>query len=62
MNDRNAISVTSRERLRLEIASQTDRFLQEGGHIEQIRVGQTDVTRPIGPVWWDARTSSPLLM
>ncbi len=62
MNERNAVSVTSRERLRLEIAAQTEQFLREGGHIEQVHLGRPDASRPVGPVWWETRASSPLAL
>jgi hypothetical protein len=62
MNERNAVSVTSRERLRLEIAAQTEQFLRGGGHIEQVHLLRSDAPRPIGPVWWETRTSSPLIL
>lgn len=60
MNERNAVSVTSRDRLRLEIAAHTEQFLREGGHIEQVRVVSANASRPIGPIWWDTRVRSPL--
>lgn len=60
MNERNAVSVTSRDRLRLEIAAHTEQFLREGGHIEQVRIISANAARPIGPIWWDTRVSSPL--
>lgn len=59
MNERNAVSVTSRERLRLEIAAHTEQFLRGGGHIEQVRVVSANAPRAIGPIWWDARGGSP---
>lgn len=60
MNDRDALTVTSRERLRQEIAQQTEMFLRAGGHIERLHVAHI-ATRPIGPVWWDARATGLLL-
>ncbi len=60
MNERDALTVTSRERLRQEIAQQTELFLRAGGRIEQLHSARI-ATRPIGPVWWDARGSGPLL-
>jgi hypothetical protein len=62
MNENNAVSITSRERLRLEIAAQTEQFLREGGHIERVHIIRTNASRPIGPVWWDARTGSPSML
>ena len=60
MNDRNIPTVTSRERLRQEIAQQTELFLRGGGRIEKLNNANTAV-RPIGPVWWDSRgTGIPL--
>ncbi len=59
MNDRDALTVTSRERLRQEIAQQTEMFLRAGGRIENLRGAQV-AARPIGPVWWDARGSGSL--
>lgn len=60
MNERNAVSVTSRDRMRLEIAAHTEQFLREGGHIEQVHVISANAARPIGPIWWDTRVSNPL--
>lgn len=62
MNESNAVSITSRERLRLEIAAQTEQFLREGGHIERVHIIRADASRPIGPVWWDTRAGSPLTL
>lgn len=61
MNDRDALTVTSRERLRQEIAQQTELFLRAGGRIERLHVAHI-AARPIGAVWWGARVAgSPLL-
>ena len=63
MNERNGLSITSRERLRQEIAAQTEQFLRQGGHIDQVRISQLDaVARHIGPVWWDARGNGSLTL
>ncbi len=61
MQDRNALSVTSRERLRQEIAQQTESFLRNGGHIECLHTIRT-VARPIGTVWWETRGVSVALL
>ncbi len=61
MNQHDMLNITIRERLRREIAEQTELFLRTGGHIEQLQKHQ-NAARPIGPVWWDARGSSPLLL
>lgn len=64
MNDRDALTVTSRDRLRREIAQQTEMFLRAGGHIEHLHVAHA-AARPIGTVWWGVRSvsggGSPLL-
>ncbi|HEY3698049.1 MAG TPA: hypothetical protein VGK97_01870 [Spongiibacteraceae bacterium] len=60
MYDRDILTVTSRERIRQEIAQQTEKFLRDGGRIERLHIANT-AARPIGPVWWDARGSGPLL-
>lgn len=62
MNDRDMLTLTSRERLRQEIAQQTELFLRAGGRIERLHIVNA-ATRPIGPVWWGARGASggPLL-
>jgi hypothetical protein len=57
MNNRDALTLTSRERLREEIAKQTEIFLRTGGRIEHLHIAQV-VVRPIGPVWWNARGGS----
>lgn len=49
MNERDALTVTSRERLRQEIAQQTDMFLRAGGNIVHLHAPAA-VTRPIGSV------------
>ncbi|HET8711105.1 MAG TPA: hypothetical protein VFM32_07005 [Spongiibacteraceae bacterium] len=59
MSDRDVLTITSRERLRQEIAQQTELFLREGGYIEQLQASNL-TTRPVGPVWWDVRGSSAL--
>lgn len=61
MNERDALTVTSRERLRQEIAQQTEMFLRSGGNIVHLHA-PTAATRPIGSVWWGARGTSGLLM
>ena len=60
MNDRDALTVTSRERLRQENAQQTELFLRTGGAIERVQT-QGFTTRPVGSVWWDVRGSGSLL-
>lgn len=60
MNDRDALTVTSREHLRQEIARQTEIFLRAGGRIEHLQTHRVSA-RPIGAVWWDARGSGSLL-
>lgn len=60
MNDRDALTITSRERLRQEIAEQTELFLRTGGRIEQLHAAHVNA-RPIGPVWWDTRGGGNLL-
>ena len=45
MNERDALSVTSRERLRMEIAAQTEQFLRRGG-VEHLHIANLAV-RPI---------------
>jgi len=60
MNDRDALTITSRERLRQEIAQQTEIFLRAGGRIEHLH-GAHVAARPIGPVWWDSRGPAQLL-
>lgn len=62
MNERNGSSVTSRERMRSEIAAQTEQFLRAGGSIEQVRLTQADAARPVGPVWWDMRASGSAIL
>lgn len=61
MQERNALSLTSREHLRREIASQTEQFLRGGGHIERLRAPGSATQRPIGTVWWETRGSGALL-
>lgn len=60
MNDREALTITSRERIRQEIAQQTELFLREGGRIDQLGAAHS-ATRPIGSVWWDVRGAGSLL-
>ncbi len=60
MNDREALTITSRERLRREIAEQTELFLRTGGRIERLQIISKSA-RPIGPVWWDVRGNGSLL-
>lgn len=60
MNDRDALTVTSRERQRQEIALQTELFLRAGGRIEQLQTGAS-ASRPVGSVWWDVRGNGSLL-
>lgn len=60
MNERDVLTVTSRERLRLEIAQQTELFLRHGGHIEHLHIAHA-ATRPVGPVWWDVRGNGTAL-
>jgi len=62
MNERNGLSVTSRERLRIEIAAQTEQFLRQGGHIDQVRIVRADAARPIGPIWWEVRGNGSLTL
>ncbi|MFT3929992.1 MAG: hypothetical protein QM709_06805 [Spongiibacteraceae bacterium] len=61
MNEREALTVTSRERLRQEIAQQTDMFLRSGGHIVHLHAPAV-ATRPVGSVWWGARSASGLIL
>lgn len=61
MNEREALTVTSRDRLRQEIAQQTELFLRAGGSIVQLHVPAV-ASRPIGSVWWGARGTSGLLL
>jgi hypothetical protein len=61
MNDRDTLTVTSRERLRQEIAQQTELYLRAGGRIEHLHTAHT-AARPVGSVWWDARGSSGSLL
>lgn len=60
MNERDALTVTSRERLRQEIAQQTEMFLRSGGSIVHLQLPVV-ANRPIGSVWWGARGTSGLL-
>jgi len=57
MNDRAVTTVTSRERLRHQIAQEVEQFLRRGGSIEQVPGPTAANTRPVGTVWWDARGS-----
>jgi hypothetical protein len=59
MRDVESLSRTSRERLRAEIAAQTERFLKQGGRIEEVRTVLRQ-SRPVGPVWWNSRNGEPL--
>lgn len=61
-NDREALTITSREQLRREIEEQVQRFLHDGGHIEVLETRRDEVARPIGPVWWDSRGSGPIAL
>jgi hypothetical protein len=60
MRAEDSLSVTSRERLRDEIAAQTEQFLRRGGRIDVVQ-SRLQGTRPIGPVWWEARGSGPVV-
>ena len=57
MNDRAVATVTSRERLRNEIAHEVEQFLRRGGSIETVPGPAISNARPVGTVWWDARGS-----
>lgn len=61
MNERDALTVTSRERLRQEIAQQTEIFLRSGGAIEHLHVPRPHL-RTVGSVWWDVRGSGGSLL
>lgn len=61
MNERDVPTVTSRERLRQEIAQQTEMFLRSGGCIEHLHAPNSAI-RPVGPVWWDVRGSRGLVL
>ncbi len=61
MNEREALTVTSRDRLRQEIAQQTELFLRTGGSIVRLHA-PTIASRPVGSVWWGARGTSGLLL
>lgn len=61
MSERNALTVTSRDRLRQEIAQQTELFLRSGGSIVHLQLPAA-ASRPIGSVWWGARGTGGLLM
>ena len=60
MSERDLLTITSRERIRQEIAQQTENFLRSGGRIECLH-NINVAARPIGPVWWDTRGSGGLL-
>lgn len=57
MNNRVVDTVTSRERIRNEIAHEVEQFLRRGGSIETVPGPSATNTRPVGTVWWDARGS-----
>jgi hypothetical protein len=57
MNDRAIATVTSRERLRNEIAHEIEQFLRRGGSIETVPGPAANNARPVGTIWWDARGS-----
>lgn len=61
MNEREALTVTSRERLRQEIAQQTEMFLRSGGAIVHLQL-PTVTSRPVGSVWWGARSTAGILL
>jgi hypothetical protein len=62
MNDRVSLTISSRERLRNEIAQQTESFLRLGGRIDVLRAPVAASARPVGAVWWDTRGNGPILM
>ena len=55
MNERNVFSITARERLRNEIAEQTEEFLRRGGHIDRVRIENGAHIRPVAQVWQEMR-------
>lgn len=57
MNNRAVDTVTSRERVRNEIAHEIEQFLRRGGSIETVPGPSAASARPVGTVWWDARGS-----
>lgn len=61
MNERDALTVTSRERLRQEIAQQTEMFLRSGGSILHLQLPAV-ANRPIGSVWWGVRGTGSVLI
>lgn len=61
MNERDTLSVTSRERLRQEIAQQTEMFLRSGGNIMRLNAPAA-INRPVGSVWWGVRNANGLIM
>jgi hypothetical protein len=60
MRAEDSLSVTSRARLRAEIAAQVEQFLRGGGRIDVVQ-SHLQGTRPIGPVWRDVRSSGPVV-
>lgn len=60
MKDRDALTVSSRERMRQEIAGQVADFLNSGGRIEYLHNTPASA-RPVGSVWWETRGSGSLL-
>lgn len=59
MRNGQTLTTTSRDRLRAEIAAQTERFLKQGGRIEEVHSALRQ-GRPVGPVWWSSRSGEAL--
>lgn len=62
MNERTPLSLTLREQQRREIAAQTEEFLRQGGHIDQVRIAVREATRPVAQVWTETRSGGALML